>query len=187
MSPFTRSLHLISLLYLAYFANVALSQGNYSDCATALTDVLGYRVSYPNNTAYTDSLSGYSSIFNSELSPTIIVKPVSAEEVATVIKTVAPYNGTKGCQIAIRGEGQQSTPGASNIAGGITLDLSSLALITIYKDNNSVSIGAGARWGDVYYVLTSQGLAVNGGRPSLGGIGGLALAGMMPFTSPNLL
>ena len=187
MSPSALSLRFIFFLSLTCFVNVGLANGNYSDCATALANVLGDRVSYPNSTVYTNSLAGYSSIFNSELSPAIVVKPVSAEEVATVIKTVRSYPNAKGCKIAIRGEGQQSTPGAANIAGGITLDLSSLALVTVNEGNGSVSIGAGARWSDVYDVLVPLGLAVNGGRPAYGGIGGLALEGSTPSTCPNLL
>ena len=185
MYSFTPSLRIVFLLCLACFVNVGITQGDCSDSATALANVLGSRVSYPNSTVYTDSLAGYSSIFNSELSPEFVVKPVSAEEVATVIQTVKSNHGTNGCKIAIRGAGQQSTPGAANIAGGVTLDLSSLALVTVNQGDGSVSIGAGARWGDVYNVLVPLGLAVNGGRPSHGGIGGLALGGSTPFHKPQ--
>ena len=178
MSACTPSFRFAFVLFLTYFINVVLASGNDSTCASALFNVLGSKVSYPNSLAYTDSLAGYSSIFSSELSPAVIVKPTSVDDVATVIKTLKPYLGVTSCKLAIRGEGQVSTPGAANIADGVTLDLSSLTDVNVNVGNSSVSIGAGARWADVYNALVPLGLAVNGGRPSYGGIGGLALEGM---------
>ena len=183
MSIITPSLRIVFFFFLTYLVNVGLASGHNSSCAAALFNVLGSKVSYPNSTTYTDSLAGYSSIFSSEISPAVVVKPASVEDVATVIKTLKPHFGVKSCKLAIRGEGQQSTPGAANIAGGITLDLSSLTGVQVNHGNSSVSIGAGARWADVYNALVPLELAVNGGRPSYSGIGGLALEGRAPMIS----
>ena len=67
---------------------------------------------------------------------------------------------------------------AANIGpNGITIDLSALDQVLVSKDNNTVSIGGGSRWGDVYTKLEPYGLAVCGGRVFDVGVGGLLLGG----------
>lgn len=76
-------------------------------------------------------------------------------------------------------------PGCSNVdgEGGVTIDLRYLRGIEVKE--GFVSVGAGERWGTVYEVLVERGLGVTGSRSALGGIGGLALAGMLPSSSKN--
>lgn len=62
--------------------------------------------------------------------------------------------------------------GASNIQGGITVDLSSLTQVEVSKDRTVTKVGAGNRWLDVYSKLDPIGLSVVGGRVADIGVGG---------------
>jgi len=66
---------------------------------------------------------------------------------------------------------------AANINDGITIDLSSVKYVNVAADHSAVSIGAGARWADVYNNLEPLGLAVAGGRAAPVGVSGLTLGG----------
>jgi FAD/FMN-containing dehydrogenase len=73
--------------------------------------------------------------------------------------------------------------GASNIDGGLTIDLLKLNQVTVSADQIQTSVGSGNRWIDVYSVLEPKGLAVIGGRVADIGVGGLTLGGGMSFFS----
>ncbi|KAF1973838.1 FAD-binding domain-containing protein [Bimuria novae-zelandiae CBS 107.79] len=124
----------------------------------------------------------YLSLLQSELEPAAILLPRSKEDVVTIVKLLKPYVLSGDVQFAVRGAGQQPLPGCSNISGdGLTIDLWYLKGIEI-KDG-SVFIGAGEIWGSVYEKLAEHGLGVTGSRSALGGIGGLALADGLSFSS----
>lgn len=118
----------------------------------------------------------YLSGLESDLKPLAIFQPSTVEEVVTFVRLLGSFPGTVDC--AIRGAGQQPLPGCANVDGGTTLDLSLLDSITLKDQNWVVQIGAGARWGAVYEKLDALGLSVTGGRSTVGGVGGLALAGL---------
>jgi FAD/FMN-containing dehydrogenase len=73
--------------------------------------------------------------------------------------------------------------GASNIDGGLTIDLLKLNQVTVSADQTQTSIGSGNRWVDVYSALDLKGLSVIGGRVADIGVGGLTLGGGMSFFS----
>ena len=81
------------------------------------------------------------------------------------------------CPFAIRSGGHSDVPGASNVEGGVTIDMSRLNEVTVSRDQKSVYIGAGAKWGDVYQTLDALELSVIGGRAASVGVGGLTLGG----------
>lgn len=78
---------------------------------------------------------------------------------------------------AIRSGGHSPVAGAASIEDGVMIDLSLLCEVVPSDDGLSVTVGAGARWKDVYKVLDEKGLAVVGGRNSAVGVGGLTLGG----------
>lgn len=84
---------------------------------------------------------------------------------------------------AIRSGGHSAVHGAASVGGGALLDLGLLNEVRCSEDGSTVSVGAGARWGDVSQALDKRGLAVAGGRNSDVGVGGLALGGMSPLYS----
>jgi hypothetical protein len=88
-----------------------------------------------------------------------------------------------GCPFAIKSGGHAPHAGASNIAGGITIDLAELTEITINEERSTVSVGSGNTWFDVYNVLQPKDLMVIGGRIAGVGVGGLTLGGGLSFFS----
>ena len=73
--------------------------------------------------------------------------------------------------------------GASNIQGGLTIDLANLNQIQISQDGTLTYVGAGNHWIDVYSKLEEQQLAVIGGRVAGIGVGGLTLGGTLYVTN----
>lgn len=67
--------------------------------------------------------------------------------------------------------------GAANIDDGVTIDLGAMNDVIVNEAQTVASVGAGARWLDVYATLDSLGLSVVGGRDSNVGVAGLTLGG----------
>ena len=74
---------------------------------------------------------------------------------------------------------------AANIAGGVTIDLSTLNSIVLNADHSTVSVGVGATWDAVYSKLDMLNLSVAGGRAAGVGVGGLTLGGGISYFSPR--
>lgn len=130
------------------------------------------QVLLPDSEQYEEYNSSYLAAQQSEIRPSAIFQPKSAEEVARFVKMSA----AGGFAFAVRGGGQNPLPHSSNIEKpGITLDLALLNSVKLGE--GSISVGAGARWGAVYEALEGMGLGVSGNRSGKGGIGGLALQG----------
>lgn len=118
-------------------------------------------------------LDGYWSAQESAVHPTCRVTPAVAQDVSTVVTILAQSN----CSFAIRGGGHMAWAGAANIADGVTIDMSAINQVTVSGDHQTTSVGAGARWLDVYARLDPMGLAVSGGRVADVGVGGFMTGG----------
>jgi FAD/FMN-containing dehydrogenase len=105
--------------------------------------------------------------------------PISPLGVSLAVLTVQVTQ----CQFAVKSGGHGMFSGASNIDGGLTIDLLKLNQVTVSADQTQTSVGSGNRWIDVYSVLEPKGLAVIGGRVADIGVGGLTLGGGMSFFS----
>lgn len=57
----------------------------------------------------------------------------------------------------------------------MTIDMTALDSVDVNEDRSVASVGAGARWLDVYAYLEPLGKSVAGGRNGLVGVGGLTL------------
>lgn len=79
--------------------------------------------------------------------------------------------------------GHAAFAGASDIEGGITIDLKNLKEITVSKDRCVTRLGPGNQWFDVYSTLEPLNLTVVGGRVADIGVGGLLLGGGVSFFS----
>ncbi|USW52473.1 Putative membrane-associated, eicosanoid/glutathione metabolism (MAPEG) protein [Septoria linicola] len=123
----------------------------------------------------------------SSLQPTAcIVRPTCAQDVSTAIALLYQRNaGGKhlSCVFAVRGGGYTPYAGSANIEQGVTIDLRAMNSVTVSPDRKIVSVGGGAKWGEVYKPLDDQNLAVAGGRVSTVGVGGLILGGGISFFS----
>lgn len=114
------------------------------------------------------------------MTPSCIVKPTNTRDVATIVRVLAACNeGSKDtCKFAVRGGGHTPFAGSANIADGVTIDMQWINQVTVNADGTVASVGAGARWGDVYSKLTPMNLAVSGGRIDNVGVAGLITGGM---------
>ncbi|XXG97659.1 hypothetical protein Hte_003966 [Hypoxylon texense] len=151
----------------------------------AISAVLGeQKVALPSSPAYNASIASYFSELQEALRPACVVSPQTAEDVSVTIRTLTSYPDRQ-CSFAIRSGGHASWAGASNIAGGIVIDIRGLNSIDVHPDTSTVSVGAGAEWDDVYAKLDPIGLSVNGGRCAGVGVGGLTLGGGISYFSPR--
>ncbi|KAI9155659.1 FAD-dependent monooxygenase CTB5 [Paramyrothecium foliicola] len=174
------------LVALAAYCSVALAAAALlpSSACDLLSGKFGNRKFALRGTAYYEELNeSYLSELNSDLQPLAIFLPSNSADVSLFVQLIQPFALVGVVDFAIRGAGQQPSPGCNNINKGITIDLRNLASIDVDVAKNSVTVGAGVRWGDVYKKLLPLGLGVTGGRSILNGIGGLALSGGLSFFS----
>jgi FAD/FMN-containing dehydrogenase len=135
------------------------------------------RVSFAGSTIYEDEQSQYWSLQQSTVLPACRVTPRSAEDVAITIRVLKTWE----CQFAVKSGGHAAFAGASNIQDAVTIDLGGLNGIDVKSDRLQVSVGAGAKWSDVYPVTDKAKLGVVGGRVPGIGVGGLTLGGGLSF------
>ncbi|KAL8691132.1 MAG: hypothetical protein Q9218_003584, partial [Villophora microphyllina] len=140
--------------------------------------------------AYNESLGSYWSQQEQNLSPTCILSPQNTQDVSRAITILASYqaagNSTvAGCQFAIRGAGHSPWAGSANIDNGVTIDMRAIKAVQVNPSGTIVSVGAGARWLDVYQVLDAVSLGVAGGRVATVGVGGLITGGGMSYFAPK--
>jgi FAD/FMN-containing dehydrogenase len=103
----------------------------------------------------------------------------TAEEVSRTLRVLTKLQ----CQFAIKSGGHAAFKGASNIEGGVTIDLADMNNINVSEDRTVTSLGPGNRWIDVYSTLDAMGLTVVGGRVADIGVGGLTLGGGISYFS----
>jgi FAD/FMN-containing dehydrogenase len=77
---------------------------------------------------------------------------------------------------AVKGGGHTTNPKFSSTRG-ILIAMRRFSKITYYSENQTVDLGAGLVWGDVYRTLESYNVTVNGGRVGGPGVSGLTLGG----------
>lgn len=121
------------------------------------------KVALPGTAAFNASVESYFSQQQQAVQPACIVLPRTTQDVSVAIKalTSQPSGQSK---FAVRSGGHAYWAGASNIAGGVVIDIRALNSITVNQENWTVSVGAGASWDQVYERLDPIGLSVNGGR-----------------------
>lgn len=106
--------------------------------------------------------------------PAVIVRCTSAGDVSSALG----YARDEGWEVAVRG-GAHSMSGASNVDGGLVVDLSLMRKISVDAVANRVRAGGGALLADLDSACQEFGLAVPAGLISHTGIGGLTLGGGM--------
>ncbi|KAI0103627.1 FAD-binding domain-containing protein [Nemania sp. FL0031] len=150
---------------------VSLEAGASCGC-TQLASQYGSLVLFPNSTNYSTERIEYWDV-RSDQEPACIFLPDETNQVAKVVSILSSC----GSQFAIRGGGHMNFPGSNNIDGGVLLALNSLNDVVVASDQQSVDIGPGARWVDVYEALAPYGLYAIGGRLKTIGVSGLTLIG----------
>lgn len=155
-------------------------------CA-ALASILGDAVSFPGDETYESSQTSYFSQQQSSVHPNCVASPSTADDVSTILRTLYKSKDAshKPCKFAIRSGGHMIHRGASNIDGGVTIDLRALDSITLSEDHSVASVGPGATWRDVYSKLGPLGYTIAGGRVASVGVGGLTVGGGVSYLSPR--
>ena len=100
--------------------------------------------------------------------PEAVVRPHTVEEVAAAVGLAA----AAGLPIAVRCGGHGLMP----VDDGLVIDLAEFTTVEV-GDDGLVTVGGGARWGDVAAALAPLGLGVSSGDTRDVGVGGLALGG----------
>ncbi|KAH6865545.1 hypothetical protein BKA58DRAFT_320945 [Alternaria rosae] len=115
----------------------------------------------------------YWSLQQLEVEPRCTFTPRTVLEVSSLVLIARLTQ----CPFAVKSGGHAAFPGASNIQGGITVDMVNLNQKTLSADRKTVAVGPGNRWKEIYDYLTPYGLAIVGGRAAYVGVGGLTLGG----------
>lgn len=100
--------------------------------------------------------------------PDAVVRPHTAGEVAIAVGLAA----AAGLPVAVRSGGHGLMP----VDSGLVVDLAEFTSIDVAADG-LVTVGGGARWGDVAAALAEHGLGISSGDTRDVGVGGLALGG----------
>lgn len=100
--------------------------------------------------------------------------PGRIQDVSRILKVV---NITQS-HFAIRSGGHDFNVNHSSVGeSGILVDLGKLNQTMLNADKSNMTIGVGARWGDVYKALDGSGVSVNGARSPNPAVGGQTLGG----------
>ncbi|KAG5758661.1 hypothetical protein H9Q72_013200 [Fusarium xylarioides] len=154
-----------------------------SRCCHRLKDSLGDKISFPDTKSYNATLSSYWSKQESALRPNCIPQPTTAHDVESTLKIISKW---KDCKFSIKGHGHAPAAGFANSNGGVTIDMTTLSSVSLNNKSSIASIGAGAKWLNVYQHLDGSGVQVSGGRNGNVGVGGLLLGGGISHFTTNV-
>lgn len=133
---------------------------------STLTSAITGAVLTPGDDAYLEAAT----VAKGPGSPTAVVRPADAADVAAAVA----FARDNELVLSVRSGGHDSL-GRSTNDGGLVIDLRSIADIVV--DGDLVTIGGGARWGEVATALAPHGLALSSGDTKSVGVGGLTLGG----------
>jgi hypothetical protein len=153
-----------------------IPQPTIQEAQSLISAGLQPRILSPTDAEFTARQESYWSS-SAKIKPACIVQPQSPEEVATAVKALV----TAGQKFAVRSGGHTNWAGSNNIEGGVTIDLVRLNKTVYNTDSETVRIGPGCRWREVYAELSKYGRAVAGGREGNVGVAGLLLGGGNTF------
>lgn len=138
------------------------------------------RLSVPTDAVFKESIDSYWSNQESEVQPAFVVQPKTVQEVSEVIRILSDINEADdySTPFAVRGGGHQTWSGSANIDAGVTVDLRALNSIDIDDESDTVTVGPGCYWKDVYEALDARERTLPGARVLNCGVAGLCLGGM---------
>ncbi|KAH7115462.1 FAD binding domain-containing protein [Dactylonectria estremocensis] len=136
-------------------------------------------VHYPGTAGYEKARYNYWDRAQATTSQACIYQPVNAGDVSLGVIVVQHAS----CPFAIKSGGHGRFSGESSVDGGLGIDLAKLDKIEVSEGRDTVSLGPGLRWVDVYTALEPLGITVIGGRDADVGVGGFLMAGGISFLS----
>lgn len=132
-------------------------------------------MTYPVDDGYKVQESQYWSLNQAQQRPKCRIAPETVNDVAKVIEVLRDTKSP----FAVKGGGHSSVVNASNVDGGVTIDLFKLSSIIVAPNRKSVFVSSGARWRDVYHQLDAQNLGISGARAGGVGVSGYLLGGRL--------
>ncbi|KAB2571786.1 FAD-dependent monooxygenase yanF [Lasiodiplodia theobromae] len=145
----------------------------------SLSQRYGVQVAQSGSESYSCFKDQFWSVQQASQRPSCIFQPESANEVSVAVQMSRLLE----CPFAVKSGGHAAFANASNIQGGITIDMKLMNHVDLSPNRELASLGPGNKWFDVYNVLEPEGLTVVGGRVSAIGVGGLTLGGGISFFS----
>jgi FAD/FMN-containing dehydrogenase len=124
----------------------------------------------PGDENYDEARALYNAMIDKR--PALIAQVADVDDVVTAVN----FGRENGLEIAIRGGGH-SGPGLGSVDGGLMIDLAALSSVEVDPDAKTVTIGGGAKLGDVDAATNAHGLATPAGIIASTGAGGLMLGG----------
>lgn len=159
----------------------AQTQGSFLSTCHIISAQFPHLVSFLGGSLYEQEQSQYWSSTQSTLRPACRLTPTTTSETSRLVR----YLSDNDVDISIVSGGHSTALGASNVDGGITLDLSALIPISLSLDKSSVTFGPGTRWGNIYKELDPHSITVAGGRAGSVGAGGFLLGGGISILAPE--
>ncbi|KAK1224696.1 hypothetical protein PQX77_012369 [Marasmius sp. AFHP31] len=148
-------------------------------CCDALRDKLPSIVFACGTPEYNLRRATYYSLQEQEISPTCTVRPSSASDVSSIVKIAQDSQ----CPFAVASGGHMSWKGSSSTDGGFVIDLRGMTQIDISVEDQTVKLGPGSLWQEVYKVMASYNVSTAGARVNAVGVGGFLLGGDIAFGS----
>ncbi len=136
-------------------------------------DLIDQRLVFrPGDAGYEDELAGFQTGFVTR--PDLVVGATSAEDVVAAVS----YAAGQGLPVGVQATGH-GLPGASE--GGVLISTRRMDTVRVDADARTVTVGAGARWGQVVEAAAPHGLApLNGSAPGVGVVS-YTLGGGLPI------
>ncbi|KAI4186628.1 MAG: hypothetical protein L6R41_003362 [Letrouitia leprolyta] len=113
-----------------------------TSCYAIIRSVLPDKVFSLQDPEYIASRATYWSKQEQLISPSCIVTPATANDIATAIDVLSAAGS---CPFAVKSSGHLAHAGASNVQDGLTIDLSRLTRFSLKDDKSSTTIGSGLR------------------------------------------
>ncbi|KAI0058465.1 FAD-binding domain-containing protein [Artomyces pyxidatus] len=127
-------------------------------------------VSSPSSEFYSSDIGHWS--VSSTANSTCSVEPGTVADVGRLLQTLASSR----IPFAVKGGGHTTNPGFSSTSG-VQVSMARFSEITVDKASQTVDVGAGVTWDEVYIALEPVGVNVVGGRIPGVGVAGVTLGG----------
>jgi FAD/FMN-containing dehydrogenase len=152
-------------------------------CATVERAYSLIELAYPSSGPYRTAQLDYWNKGCQKLSPTCILFPRNADEVAKIIDILSANDEG----FAIKSGGHMPNCGFSSVERGPLIAMARMKEFKYDSDTKTVKIGPGLRWQDVAVEIQKIRRGVVGGRVGRVGVGGYLLGGVYTPQSEALL
>jgi FAD/FMN-containing dehydrogenase len=122
----------------------------------------------PDDAGFVESCVGFNR--GAERRPDVVVRPAGVEDVVAAVR----FADERDLPLAVIGSGHHAT---RTMERGVLIVTDALDEVSVDANNRSVTVGAGARWGQVVPAAAEHGLAPMAGSSGTVGVAGYCLGG----------